>query len=102
MYKKDQKTVKYTLPMSNMRVVLMSIERGNNLRRDIEAETKLGKRKVNSALLNLKFIGAIKVERRLAGRTLFYIEGQITEGVAHNLKGINSIFNLAPLPLRKL
>jgi hypothetical protein len=102
MYRKDQKTVKYTLPMSNMRIVLMSIERRNHLRRDIEQDTKLGKSKVNSALLNLKYLGAIKIRRERFGRTIFYIEGQLEE-VADCLKGINSIFNAGlPLPLRRL
>lgn len=49
MLKKGQ-PVKFSRPMSTMRVVLLAVEQGHQYRHDILKETKLKQGQVNSAL----------------------------------------------------
>lgn len=93
MYRKDQKTVKYTLPASNMRVVLMSIERRNHTRLSIRRDTKLKEKAIFYALKNLFRLGAIMKSLDREGRKVYYVDGQIIDG-GNTWARVNSVFGL--------
>ena len=93
MYRKDQKTVKYTLPASNMRVVLMSIEQRNHTRLSIRRDTKLKENAIFNALKNLLRLGAIMKSHDREGRRVFYVDGQIIDG-GSTWARVNSVFNI--------
>ena len=73
--KKDH-TPRFTRPMSNMRVVLMSIEQSNHSLQSIITDTKLHQGKVKSAILNLLYIKAILKSEDRQGRQIFFVQGQ--------------------------
>ena len=62
--------------MSNMRVVLMSIEQCNHSLQSIIVDTKLNQGKVKSAILNLLYIKAIQKSEDRQGRQIFFVQGQ--------------------------
>ena len=79
--KKDQALqpdykVKFTRPMSDFRVVLLAIERGNHLMGDIADDSNLTSRRIKSALGNLLYNGNIKRSTDRQGRTFYYVPGQ--------------------------
>ena len=92
MLKKDQ-PVKFSRPMSTMRVVLLAVEQGHQYRHEITAETKLKQGQVNSALWNLTFIGAVVRDVDREGRSVYLLPGKIYR-VAPCLMGVRSIFNV--------
>ena len=91
--KKGQTQFKFIRPMSNMRIVLLSVEQGNCTNRAITESTGLVIGQVRQALKNLCFIRAVAIDRDDIGRSMFVIPG-IRVGVAKNLKGVSSIFNV--------
>ena len=93
MYKKDQKTVKYTIPASNVRVVLMSIEQRHHSRQAIKQDTKLKDSKIYNALRNLGRLGAILKGTDREGRRIYFIEGQIVD-TGKTWERVNSVFGL--------
>lgn len=93
MLKKGVTIVKFTRPASAMRVVLMAVENGKTSRREIQSETKLDKGKVESALKNLAYIGAIIREVDRNGRSVYGLPGRIGK-VAPCLMGVRSIFDV--------
>ena len=90
--KKGQTQFKFIRPMSNMRVVLLSVEQGNCNLQSISDSTGLFIGQVRQALKNLCFIRAVKADRDDNGRSIYIIPGSRV-GVAANLKGVSSIFN---------
>jgi hypothetical protein len=94
MLKKD-KPVKFTRPMSTMRVVLLAVEHGFESQADIVDETKLLVGQVRSALWNLIFVGAVVRGKDATGRSIYVLPGRIS-CVSNCLKGVNSIFNARP------
>lgn len=96
MLKKGVTLVKFTRPASAMRVVLMSIENGNATRRDIQDDVKLDKGKIESALKNLAFIGAIIRTVDKNGRSVYSLPGERTGRigkVAPCWMGARSVFD---------
>jgi hypothetical protein len=92
MLKKD-KPVKFTRPMSTMRVVLLAVEHGFESQADIVDETKLLVGQVRSALWNLTYIGVVNRDRDANGRSVYLIPGR-QYGVAQCLRGVRSIFDV--------
>ena len=92
MLKKGQ-PVKFSRPMSTMRVVLMAVEQGYQYRHDILKETKLKQGQVNSALWNLTYIGAVVRETDKEGRSIYILPGTLRK-VAPCLMGVRSIFDV--------
>lgn len=92
--KKGQTQFKFVRPMSNMRIVLLSVEQGNCNPQSIADSTGLFVGQVRQALKNLCFIRAVMADRDDSGRSMFIIPGSRV-GVAKNLKGVSSIFNIA-------
>lgn len=92
MLKKGQ-PVKFSRPMSTMRVVLMAVEQGHQYRHDILKETKLKQGQVNSALWNLTYIGAVMREADTEGRSIYVLPGMLRK-VAPCLMGVRSIFDI--------
>ena len=92
MLKKGQ-PVKFSRPMSTMRVVLMAVEQGHQYRHDILKETKLKQGQVNSALWNLTYIGAVMRETDKEGRSIYILPGMLRR-VAPCLMGVRSIFDI--------
>jgi len=92
MLKKGQ-PVKFSRPMSTMRVVLLAVEQGYQYRHEITSETKLNPGQVNSALWNLTFIGAVVRDVDKEGRSVYLLPGKIRK-VAPCLLGVSSIFNV--------
>lgn len=90
--KKDH-VVKFTRPMSNMRVVLMSIEQGNHHHSAILEDTKLQRAKVDSAILNLLFIQAIQRGDDREGRKIYFVAGQQVGKVGDCWKYASSAFH---------
>jgi hypothetical protein len=95
--KKDQALqpdykVKFTRPMSDFRVVLMSIERGNHLAGDIAEDSKLTSRRIKSAIGNLLYNGNIKKSTDRSGRTFYYVPGQHVGQVGDCWKYASSAF----------
>ena len=90
--KKGQTHFKFIRPMSNMRVVLLSVEQGNCNPQSIADSTGLFIGQVKQALKNLCFIRAVMADRDTNGRSMYIIPGSRV-GVASNLKGVNSIFS---------
>ena len=90
--KKGQTQFKFIRPMSNMRIVLLSVEQGNCNPQSIADSTGLFVGQVRHALKNLCFIRAVMADRDDLGRSMFIIPGSMV-GVANNLKGVSSIFN---------
>ena len=93
MYRKDQKTTKYTLPASNMRVVLMSIEQRHHSRQAIKQETKLKDSEIYNALRNLVRLGAILKGMDREGRRIYFCDGQIVD-TGNTWARVNSVFNI--------
>lgn len=94
MLKKGVTIVKFTRPASAMRVVLMAVENGAASRQDIQRATKLSVGKVESAIKNLAYIGAIirTVDRN--GRSEYGLPGR--QGpVAPCWMGVRSVFDVA-------
>ena len=94
MLKKGVTIVKFTRPASAMRAVLMAVENGSVNRHEIQEYTKLDKGKVESALKNLAYIGAIIREVDRNGRSVYGLPGRIGK-VAPCLMGVRSIFDVA-------
>lgn len=92
MLKKGQ-PVKFSRPMSTMRVVLMAVEQGHQYRHDILMDTKLKQGQVSSALWNLTYIGAVERKTDEQGRSIYLIPGR-HHGVAKCLLGVRSIFDV--------
>lgn len=92
MLKKDQ-PVKFSRPMSTMRVVLLAVEQGKQYRYEILKETGLKAGQVNSALWNLTFIGAVVRDVDREGRSVYLLPGKIYR-TAPCLLGVSSIFNV--------
>lgn len=92
MLKKGQ-PVKFSKPMSTMRIVLSEVEQGNGTRYLITKETGLRDGQVKSALFNLAYIGAIKLVTDREGRRYYVCQGAMVGGVADCLVGVNSVFN---------
>lgn len=90
--KKGQTNFKFIRPMSNMRVVLLSVEQGNCNPQAIADSTGLFIGQVKQALKNLCFIRAVMADRDTNGRSMYIIPGSRV-GVAANLKGVSSIFS---------
>jgi transcription initiation factor IIE alpha subunit len=84
--------VKFSKPMSTMRVVLGVIENGAIYKQDIVTESGLKEGQVRSALFNLTYVGCIKLGKDREGRTIYIAPGTVNE-VSDLLLGINSIFN---------
>lgn len=78
-------------PTSAMRQVLNSVEVGNNTRHLIASDTGLNVGKVQAALWNLSFIGAVKRSTDDNGRSVYSAPG-CSYGVATCWKGVSSIF----------
>lgn len=92
MLKKGQ-SVKFTRPMSSMRLVLMSVENGNCSVRSIMDDTRLTRGQVMGAIANLAYIGALCTKQKdPQGRAIYTLPGQI-HGVPPCLKAVNSVFN---------
>ena len=94
MLKKGVTLVKFTRPASAMRVVLMAVENGASTRQMIQRTTRLERGKVESAIKNLVYIGAIirTVDRN--GRSEYGLPGR--QGpIAKCLLGVRSIFDVA-------
>ena len=77
-----------------MRQVLTAVEDGHNYRQSIVEQTRLHIGQVKSALHNLAFIGALTVGKDDCGRAIYLIPGRFVSGVAPNLRGIRSIFDV--------
>ena len=92
--KKDH-TAKFTRPMSNMRVVLMSIEQANHSMQAISTDTKLPQGKIKSAIVNLLYIGAIQRSTDRQGRLIYFVTGQHVGAVSNCWMKAPSVF--APL-----
>ena len=92
MLKKGQ-PVKFTRPVSTMRTVLLAVEHGFEYRQDILKETGLKAGQVQAALYNLTYIGVINRGTDEHGRSIYMLPGRIY-GVAPNLKGVRSIFDV--------
>ena len=95
MLKKGQ-LVKFTRPVSTMKLVYEAIEQGFAYRYEVVKETNLKENQVRSAIWNLSFIGAIKKVQDDQGRSRYVIPGVWVEPVADCLCGVNSIFNVSP------
>lgn len=91
--KKGQTQFKFTRPMSNMRRVLLSVEQGDCTQRAIAESTGLFIGKVRHALKNLCTHGMATKVKDEVGRYIYIIPGSRV-GVAKNLKGVSSIFNV--------
>lgn len=78
-----------------MKRVLEAIEQDNLYRIDIEKATGLQTGQVRSAIFNLTFIGAIQRAKDNNGKTVYFVSGKFTGGVAPCLRGIRSIFEVA-------
>mgnify|MGYP003608635447 CR=1 FL=1 len=94
MLKKGVTHVKFTRPASAMRVVLMAVENGKTSRREIQTETKLDKGKIESALKNLAYIGAIIRTVDKNGRSVYGLPGRFGS-VAPCWMGVRSVFDVA-------
>lgn len=93
MLKKNQ-PVKFARPISTMRTVFESVDRGTDSRTAIMEETGLVLSKVRAALFNLTFIGAILRYEDEHGRSRYTVPGRMVGGVAGCLKGVRSIFDV--------
>lgn len=94
MLKKGVTHVKFTRPASAMRVVLMAVENGATHKRQIQTETKLDKGKVESAIRNLCYIGAIVRSEDDMGRSVYGLPGRVGK-VAACWMGVRSVFDVA-------
>jgi putative exporter of polyketide antibiotics len=90
--KKDH-VPRFTRPMSNMRVVLMSIEQGNHSIGAIEGDTNLNLAAIRSAIMNLLYIAAIQKSDDRQGRRIYYVQGQIVHPVGDCWKYASSAFH---------
>jgi hypothetical protein len=89
---KKAHSVKFTRPMSNMRVVLMSIEQGNHSVSAIESDTKLQLASVKSAIMNLLYIAAIQKSDDRQGRRIYFVQGQHVQPIGDCWKCAPSVF----------
>lgn len=94
MLKKGVTLVKFTRPASAMRVVLMAVENGKTSRREIQTETKLDKGKIESALKNLAYIGAIIRTVDKNGKSVYGLPGRFGS-VSPCWMGVRSVFDVA-------
>lgn len=94
MLKKGVTIVKFTRPASAMRVVLAAVEQGIQTKREIAEDVKLSHGKVDSALRNLAYIGAIVRSTDSMGRSIYTSPGRI-RNIAPCLMGVRSIFDVA-------
>jgi hypothetical protein len=92
MLKKGQ-PVKFSRPMSTMRVVLLAVEQGTQYRHEIQTETKLRPGQVQSALYNLTYIGAVIRATDEQGCSVYLLPGR-HYGIAQCLHGVRSIFDV--------
>jgi hypothetical protein len=90
--KKDH-IVKFTRPMSNMRVVLMSIEQGNHSQQAILDDTGLQALAMKSAIMNLLYIAAIQKSDDRQGRRIYFVQGQHVGQVGDCWKYASSAFH---------
>ena len=73
---KKNHVARFTRPMSNMRIVLMSVEQANHSLQSIVTDTKLQQAVVKSAITNLIYIGAIQRSEDRQGRRIYFVQGQ--------------------------
>ena len=94
MLKKGVTLVKFTRPASAMRLCLMAVENDQRNKTDIIEYTKLSRGKVDSALRNLAYIGAIIRREDSQGRSVYQLPGRLGP-VAPCLMGVRSIFDVS-------
>jgi hypothetical protein len=94
MLKKGVTLVKFTRPASAMRVCLMAVENDQRSKNEIVEYTKLSRGKVDSALRNLAYIGAIVRMEDAQGRSVYQLPGRLGR-VAPCLMGVRSIFDVS-------
>ena len=94
MLKKGVTLVKFTRPASAMRVCLQAVENDCRSKTEIMKYTKLERGKVDSALRNLAYIGAITRREDQQGRSVYQLPGRLGP-VAPCLMGVRSIFDVS-------
>lgn len=94
MLKKGVTLVKFTRPASAMRLCLQAVENDQRYKDDVMKYTKLNRGKVDSALRNLAYIGAIIRTTDKQGRSVYQLPGRIG-AIAPCLLGIRSIFDVS-------
>ncbi len=94
MLKKGVTLVKFTRPASAMRLCLMAVENNQRNKTEIMKYTKLDRGKVDSALRNLAYIGAIIRREDAQGRSVYQLPGRMG-AVAPCLLGVRSIFDVS-------
>jgi predicted transcriptional regulator len=95
---KKNTPVKFSRPMSTMRIVLSVIEQATTTRHEITAQCNLQPGQVKSALHNLVFIGAVIRQTDEEGRAVYALPGRLG-AVAPCLCGVRSIFDVGALPI---
>lgn len=94
MLKKGVTAVKFIRHESAMRQVLSAVEIGHMTKREVQEACGLEMGKVDAALRNLAFIGAVMRTNDSQGRSVYSAPGRVV-GVAKCLCGVRSIFDVA-------
>ena len=92
MIKKNQ-PIKFSRPMSSMKLVFDAVDSGTCFRNDLMEATGLNGGQVRSALYNLRYVGSVLIQDDDKGRKMYYTPGRIASGVPACLRGVNSVFN---------